>query len=737
MATIATSIVLADNISASLHNITNSLNLTLAAFQGVQNTAAHDIDVASFDAAREHLNSATIAAQQFDRGIEQATQSRSMQSLNTTIDAAGQNIRENIGHQQRFNAELRNGVGGADLLMKKIGGIAAAYMSIQGAGRLLSLSDTMAQNTARLNLIVDDGGSVQELQNKIFRSAQRTQTDYLNVTETITRLGLLAGRAFTSNDEVIAFTEQMNKNFMIGGASIQEQTSAMYQLTQAMASGRLQGDEYRSIIENAPLLANAIEDYMTNAGFEGTMKEWASDGLLTADVIKNALFSVADETNARFESMPLTFAQIATNIKNNALMVFQPILTRLNEIANSDRFKTFASDLTISFVRVRNAIMGVMNVALATGSFIADNWSIIAPAIYAVATALVIYIGYMAIHNAVQAISNGLAALSAARSAIKAGATLAEAAATKTATGAQVGLNAALLASPFTWVILAVVAIIALFYAVVGAINKFAGTSLSATGMIAGAFAVMGATLYNIFLGIVDFLFGCINYMANQLTAFANFFANVFENPISSVINLFRDLATNVLGIIESIARAIDHVFGSNLASAVAGWQSGIGDLADKALERFASDENYQEKVDQFNLSAKDTLGLERIALGDAYAAGYSFGDSLFEAELSKGFGSAGGMGGFEYDPEGLASDVAGINSNTSDLKSASEEDIKYLRDIAERDAINRFTTAEVYVDFGGISNNINNEMDLDGITDYIANGTREALAIVAEGASA
>jgi tape measure domain-containing protein len=186
---------------------------------------------------------------------------------------------------------MNKGAANGNKLLSSIKKMAAAYISVRAATEVLGLSDAMSLAESRLSLIVDDGGSVQELENKIYASAQRSRANYQDTINTVSKLGLLAGKAFSGNDEIIAFQELMNKNFIIGGASAQEQASAMYQLTQAMASGRLQGDEYRSIIENAPLLAKAIEDYMVNVqGVEGTMKDWASEGMLTADVIKAALF---------------------------------------------------------------------------------------------------------------------------------------------------------------------------------------------------------------------------------------------------------------------------------------------------------------------------------------------------------------------------------------------------------------------------------------------------------------
>jgi tape measure domain-containing protein len=872
MATIHTSIVLGDNISSTLHNITSALNMTLATFQDLQNTASRDVDANAFNAIRDHINAATIAAQEFDRELSAAQRPRtvpveaawntprnieifdgggaqryglevqsatgmlnrmyavqqeinqrasSMQilpasagndlnamgarvqalrnqiertqnariqvvgaeranaemqglrdnlnqalitqeelnnalnemdvsaasaaynQLNSIVDSTERNIRDNVAEQQQFNNELRNGHSAAEGLQGQIMKMAAAYLSIRGAGEVLNLSDAMALNTARLDLIVDDGGSVQELQDKVFNMAQRSRSDYLAVSQTVSKLGLLAGDAFSSNDEMIAFTEQMNKNFIIGGSSIQEQSSAMYQLTQAMASGRLQGDEYRSVIENAPLLAHAIEDYMAAAGVEGTMKDWAAAGLLTSEVIKNALFSIADETNARFAEMPETFAQIAIRLKNDAIMAFAPILTRLNEMANSPAFQAFVNDARGALVLISGFVLEIFDAIAAMGAFVSDNWSFIGPIVYGAAAALAVYAGYLTITNGLELISKGLKIAVTFAAYAHYGALNAEKAATLDATAAQLGLNAALLACPLTWTINAIIIIVTVIYLVIAAINWLAGTSLSATGLIFGAVTTLGAFIWNLALGVLELILGVINTLVNPFITFANFLRNVFVNPVSSIIYLFQNMADIVLGILQAVASAIDSVFGSNLAGTLAGWRSGLKEMADAVVVKLAPDENYVKLADELSLSAGADAGLKRWEYADAFGVGYAVGESLENSILSFDLASFAspvaddyaGDYGSDYDPSSMARDVAGINSNTSDMKGIGEEDLKYLRDIAEREAINRFTTAEIKFDMGGVHNTVSSTMDLDGIADYIGDAMMERLEIVAEGA--
>ncbi|MEA4831568.1 MAG: tape measure protein [Oscillospiraceae bacterium] len=725
MATIQTAIRLTDMMTSPLIDITQALNMTVSAFESIESKANSAFDSIEYEGVRERINAANV-------------------ELNEIIEK----IKANTDEQNKFNESLNSGVNNSNKLLSSITKLAATYLSFQTVMKAIDLSDTLALSESRLSLIVDDGGSVEELEQKIFASAQRSRAVYQDTIDTVSKLGLLAGKSFSGNDEMIAFSELMNKNFIIGGASATEQASAMYQLTQAMASGRLQGDEYRSIIENAPLLAKSIEDYMVNVkGAEGTMKDWASEGMLTADVIKAALFSSADEIEERFNEMPMTFGQIWTSIKNDALMQFQPILKNMNDIANSKQFTVLVSDVTSALVVVSGIVLGIFNMVGAVSQFMSDNWSLIAPVVYSAAIALSIYAGYLAVTNTLEMISNisrGIAAVKAyaAASANVALATSArtEAMAKASATAAQYGFNAALLACPITWIIIAIIAIIALFYLVIADINKLTGLTISATGIIFGVFTTLGAFLWNLFLDLLDLILGVINYLINPFIEFANFIGNVFTNPISSIIYLFQGMADNVLGLLEKIASALDFVFGSNMADAVAGWRSGLKEMADAAVAEYAPNENYQNVIDELDLSV-DSLGLKKWSYTDAWNTGYSAGESVDEAISN-------------FDPASLfqsniptaddytnSSDpsqyLSNISDNTDSMAGSvalSEEDLKYLRDIAERDTVNRFTTAEVKVEFGGITNNVSSEADLDGMVTYLSDRVAEELEVVAEG---
>lgn len=611
--------------------------------------------------------------------------------------------------------------------MDSIKGVVAAYATIQTMENVIDLSDTMVQSTARLDLIVDDGGSVEDLQNKIFLSAERARGSYLTTADAVYKLGSQASQAFSSNDELIAFTELLNKQFVNAGIAAQGVDAAMLQLTQAMASGRLQGDELTSILENATPVVQNIQRYLEEVqGIDASnIKGLAADGVVTADVIKNAMFYAADEINAKFETMPTTFGQIWTSFQNHALIAFQPVLQRMNEMANSESFQNFVNGAISALSTIAGVALTIFEVISAAGGFIYDNWSILEPLIMGVATALGIYAAYLAITKGAEMASAAGKVILCVASYAHAAATGAEVSATTAATAAQYGLNTALLACPLTWIIVLVIAAIALFYAAVAAVNKFAGTSVSATGIIAGAFAVLGAHIINTFIVPVW----------NGFAMIANFFGNVFNNPVAAVKVLFYDMCLTIIGYIVNLAHAIE-----NLINKIPGVTVDITSGLDSF---YAGLEQVQQAVKDESGWVEYVQKMDYIDYSNAANAGYEFGQGIDESisnlDLSTVFDTnvpgAGdysdlsGYGGIGSD----VSDIAGNTGSIADSMDITEEDLKYLRDIAEQDTINRFTTAEIKVDMVN-NNTVNNGMDLDGVINGLTDAVNEAIDIIAEG---
>lgn len=706
MATIRSQMVLNDGISGVLRKINTALNTTLNAFEQVQRASGRAVDTAQIQAARAALVQA-----------------------NREVDEMAEGYRRAAEQEEILNKGLRNGTNAAGGLLGKVKGIVATLAAGAGIKALLGLSDKLTSTTARLNFLVDDGGSVEALEQKIMASAQRSRSAYLDTASAIASMGANAGSAFESNDELIAFMEQINKQFVIGGATAEGQSAAMLQLTQAMAAGALRGEELNSILENAPGIARAIESYMGVA--EGSIKQYAQEGQVTAEVVKNALFSVADETNAKFESMPMTWAQIWTNMQNRALQTLDPVLNKLNKLANSEQFSTVVDGALNALATITALASGILDVFVNIGSAVVDNWSVIEPIAWGLVAALVAYNAVALITQAI----NGAVALSAA---VKGAADMFAAGKTFAATVAQQGLNAALLACPITWIVVGVIALVAGIIALCNWIAKTTGVAATGFGVITGGINVAIQAVWNAMLVVANVAIG----IWNALGACCSNIGTAFHNVISNVQGWFYGLLSTALTVVEGICAAL------NKLPFVEFDYSGISAKADeyaaKSAEAYGSVEEYQNIGDAFTKGYNTFDTFTDGWASDAFKAGASWGDGVADKVSSFfdfGGGGTGGMdlgSGFDLssiaDNTGLTADNTG---KTTDALAVTEEQLEYLRDIAERDAINRFTTAEVKIDMTGMTNRIDGSADLDGVISTLTDGFTEALLTAAEGVHA
>lgn len=628
--------------------------------------------------------------------------------LNQVIGDTERHIRDNVDEQGRLNQEIEAGTDRANGLMGAIRGAVAAYATLHTLSNAMGLSDQLVSATARLDMMNDGLQTTQELQDMIFLSAERARGSYQATADAVSKLGLMAGDAFSSSEETIAFMEQVNKQFRIAGTEAAGIDAAMLQLTQAMGSGVLRGEEYNSILEQAPNIIQAIADYLEVP--KGELKDMAAEGMITADIVKAAMFAAADETNAKFESMPMTFEQIWTSFENHALMAFQPVLERMNEIGNSEAFQGIVDNAITALSVVAGLALEVFDLLVAGAQLLADNWSWLSPIIYGVAGALAVYYGWQMLCT----VATGIMST------------------------AQAVLNAIMSANPIMIVVLAVIALIAAFYAAVAAVNHFAGTSVSATGIICGVFMVAAAFIGNLFVTLINFVIDVFVVLWNFIAAFANFFGNVFTDPVGSIARLFFDLVDCILGLLESLASAIDTIFGSNLAGAVSGWRDSLGGWVDGT---FGQGDEIMAKMDA------SSMHLGRFEYKDAWDAGYSFGQgidesiagfdpaSLFDTNIPDA-GSYADLSGYGAGMEGIGSGVEDIAGNTGAMADSMEitgEELKYLRDIAEQEAVNRFTTAEVKIEQTN-HNTIKNGMDLDGVMSGMTDMVNEAIDISTEG---
>lgn len=731
-----------DNAIADMNNMQNRLQAIQQRIQTIESNPLNmgsDTANAELEQLRGQLDQAVQEQEALNRAVENMNVEAANQAylrLSQTVGNTERYIRDNVDEQGRFNREIEEGTNEANSLMQTIKGAVAAYATIQTLSAALNLSDQLTSTTARMNLMNDGLQTTQDLQNMIYLSAERARGSYQATADAVSKLGLMAGDAFGSSQEIIAFMEQVNKQFTIAGTEAAGVDAAMLQLTQAMASGVLRGEELNSIFEQAPTIIQTIADYLDVP--IGSIREMAAEGQITADIVKSAMFAAADETNAKFESMPKTFSQIWTSFQNTALMAFQPVLQRMNEIANSEAFQTFVNNAIEGLSMVAGIALEIFDLLVGVAGVVADNWSWLSPIIYGVAAALAVYYGWLLLTKGAEMAMAAVHGIVAVAKGIMAAATMLVTGATWAETTAQYGLNAAMYACPIVWIIILIIALIALFYAAVAAVNKFAGTSVSATGIICGAFMVALAFIGNIFVALWNLVVDVFVLIYNLVATVANFIGNVFTDPIGAICRLFFDLADTVLGILQALASAIDAIFGSNLAGSVQGWRDSLGGWVD---DTFGKGEEVMAKMNA------DDMKLGRFEYGEAWDAGYSFGEgidqsianfdpsSLFDTNVP-GADDYANLGSYGSGIGGIGSgvdDIAGNTGKIADSMDITEEDLKYLRDIAEQEAVNRFTTAEITIEQTN-HNTVSGKMDLDGIVSGLTDAANEAVDKIAEG---
>lgn len=620
--------------------------------------------------------------------------SNTINKVNRKTDEATNKILKASGATDTLNTKMKNAGAGAGVLSSGLGKVISIAALAAATLKGMNIADEYTNTSARLGLITNSQQEQLELQNKIFDAAERSRGSYTAMANAVSKLKMLAGDAFTSNDEALAFTELMQKSFRIGGSSNQEQQAGMYQLTQSMAAGKLQGDEFRSIMENAPMFANAIESYMKNVmKAKGTMKDWSSQGLITANVMKNALFMVADEINKKAEGMPMTFADVWNRIKDGGLQAFAPVIESVNKLINTDGFMNGVNNILIGIRLISSVVGGLID-------FIVAGWDLIGPFVIAAAIA-----GIM------------------------------------TLTGHLWAMLVPVLAHIKTWAILnaPMILTIAIILLIIHTLKVMGVTVEDIFGFIGGVVGVTIAGIWNLFFGLFELVLGILNFWTNKFVIFANFFANVFQNPISSVIYLFQGLADNVLGVIEKIASALDFVFGSKMAETVSSWRSGLKEMADAAVAKYAPNENYQKIMETVNFGAED-FGFKRMEYGAAWDKGNSVGKDLYGGIADKLSGltdmfskDSTNMDDFGSNTNPLS--VVGTGSGGKVDVDMSDEDLKYMRDIAERDYINKFSTATLAPNIQVTFGDVHETADADVVAGRIKTILQEEIAMSAEGA--
>ncbi|MDC0805333.1 tape measure protein, partial [Clostridium paraputrificum] len=306
MATIQTSIRIFDGMTPAFRNMTTSINTTINSLERLQGRLNNPLNAGNIQNSQQSLNN--------------------IENILTRIE---QSIGKADEQQRKFNEDIDKGVGSTDRLFGNVKRLATTYLGLKTLGGLGSLSDQMTSTNARLAMINDGQLSDSGLNKMIFQSAERSRASYLDTAQIVSRIGMNAGSAFSSTREIVSFAEQLNKKFIIAGASTQEMSSALLQLTQGLGSGVLRGEELNAVFESAPNIIRSIADYLDVD--IGKIRGMASEGMLTADIVKNSFLAASAETNKQFEQMPYTLGQIFTSIKNNAVMVFGAIQKKIED----------------------------------------------------------------------------------------------------------------------------------------------------------------------------------------------------------------------------------------------------------------------------------------------------------------------------------------------------------------------------------------------------------------------
>lgn len=691
MATITTGIQLADNFSAPLMHIVSAVNMTISAMNDMNQSMNAGVNTASLSAARNEIAQATVAAEEFNQTMQQASSP----------------INDNIRRQEQFNQSLQNGASESSNLVSAIKRMVGAYLSIQTAGKILEMSDEITQTTSRLNMMNDGLQSTADLYNMVYVAANDARGSLGGMASVVARFGNNAKDAFSSSAEVVQFANLVQKQMTIAGASTQEAANAELQLSQALGSGVLRGDELNSIFEQAPNLIQNIADYLDVP--IGKIRSMAQDGELSADVVKQAVFAATDEINANFESMPMTWGQMWTVFQNNATMAFQPGLQRLNDLANTDGFQEFATNVINDLTVVAGVVLDIFEGIGSIGTFVQDNWQIIGPIVEGVAAALTVYYGWQLLSTS----------------------------ATKAAAAAQWIYNAAMNANPAAIVAISIGALIVLIGILA---NKFTGTghiAQSVFGMITGGINVVIQYFKNWGLTVADIFIG----IWNAGGACATNVEIAFHNAISHVQALWYNMLSTALTVVSGICSALNKLpFVDFDYSGITG---AADNYASKAAAAAGNTKDYASVPAAFSKGVKTYDTYQKGWVNDAYTAGAAWGDGVTSKIKNTLSSKATNIPNANNYPNALASSNAATAANTADTAkntaktantlSASSEDLKYLRDIADREYVNKFTTAQIKVEMIN-HNNVNNDMDLDGMAEHLRSKIEEEMNAAAEG---
>lgn len=579
-----------------------------------------------------------------------------MNEINLTLKKIAENTEQAAKVQREHEKAVKSTELSANRLLSIAGRIAAALGSIKIAKELIGLSDTMTLTQSRLDLMMGEMNSgmknTEELQNMIYLSAERTRGSYQATADAVSKLGLMAGEAFEGPEEVVAFMEQINKQFKIAGTEASGIQAAMLQLTQAMGSGVLRGEEYNSILEQAPNIIQNIAKYIEGneevlksvasamkmetddlaGNVKKNLKDIAGQGLISADLVKAAMFAAADETNEKFESIPMTYADAWTMVKNAGVKSLQTVSRKMNSFLNSDSGQKAVNGLIMGIEFLSSVASGAIDLLSGGASFVVENWDYVYP--------ILIGIGAAFLAAGISGMASGIAAAAA---------------------WGPVGIA----------------------FIAIGAATAFLIFTLRQAGV---SWQEMGEAAGGVLGFLYSYFYTVIAYWWNIIASFAEFFANVFNHPVTAIARLFQGLLDNILQVVQTAAGAIDALLGSDIAGVVSGFRDDISDWVDSHVDeneikiKRMSETDVGKDIEKGKEIGKD-LGSKLDDMN------FSFDD--FAKNFGDGFDK---ISGIPVDGLGDIGKVGSVGSvkNVEGKVSLADEDIKLYRDLAERRYLNQ-----------------------------------------------
>lgn len=570
-------------------------------------------------------------------------------------------LQEILKNQTGIKEKTEDTSKAASKWLSRIRTVAATLGAAALTKAFANTADEMSQIEAKLNLINDGQQTTAQLQDMIYASAQRSRGAYQDTANLVARIGMNAKEAFGSNGEMIQFAENLNKQFVIAGASQAEMGAAALQLTQALGAGVLRGEELNSVFESAPSVIQNIADYierdnelltkmadkldMKPEKLSGNVKKYirdmASEGLLSAEIVKNALLSATDEINENFEAMPMTLAQAFTKGKNAIQKSLQDSFSGWSDFLNSDEGQEALTKMINLFSVLAKVGVGALATVGRGALWVSDNLDFIVPILTAVGAAIA-FVKAQAIAEAAASVAGNLA---------------------KAASWALVHWRIILIA--------------AVFAAALIAAQQFGFGMQEVCGVVGQVLGILYAVGYNVFASLW-----------NVIATFAEFFANVFNDPVSAITHLFQGLFDFIFSIVESVAGAIDTILGTNMAGAVAGFRGWMSDFTDAVYGENAVQIKRMSMLNVADTSAQFS------------EAGANFGSKLdnlnFNLEsITEGLGgldtSALSFSGFgdELGDIGKVGSVGSVKNVEGDIR-LSDEDLKVYQDLAERRYMNQ-----------------------------------------------